>query len=314
MHKLWEWFKKDKTIKECWNSRKVGVLLWIIFGALIVYWHFCVPPPGDAIGILALVAGIMSVRDIKTLGKILWVVLLVCLLVTEFRAIDKDRADNEQKQKEFFEAQKTGFQGIATQADSNFKETANGLEAAITVSQTQFDTTMKRSDKLLNDLQENLRTLTGSESFAWLGFLPGQNFLAFVHQGRYPLYGVSARIVDLDQIKKPEDSFGQMISIGDMVPKHANAMPLPLGYLPTTGDRFNANVFFTARNGDWVQMLREIKVKDRWVRAFQVQGPFTSPVKKKIMCETIDPDFPRRADGKIDGFLVHSGIRPPRCQ
>ena len=73
----------------------------------------------------------MSVREMKTLAKISWVFLLVCLLIMEFRAIDKDRADNDQKQKEFFEAQKQGFQGIATQSDANFRETAKGLDLSI---------------------------------------------------------------------------------------------------------------------------------------------------------------------------------------
>lgn len=125
------WMKKEDAIKGLWNSRKIGVSLWIAFGILTLYWRFCVPPPGYAIGALAVVAGIMSVREMSTLAKVSWVVLLICLLLTEFTAIDKDRADNQEQQRKFFEAQKKGFQGIATQAQSNFATTTGGLKAAI---------------------------------------------------------------------------------------------------------------------------------------------------------------------------------------
>jgi hypothetical protein len=313
MWKFADFFDERGMAKKYWNSPWAGVPLWLTGAVFTVYWLYSVPPPGYAIGALAVVAGIMSVREIKILGKFSWVVLLVCLLITEFRAIDKDRADNEQKQKEFFEAQKTGFQGIATQADTNFKETAKGLEAAIIASQIQFNATMKRSDKVLDDLQENLGTLTGSESFAYLAFIPGQEYLVFVHQGKYPLYGVSARLVNLDYITA-QNILGMTVPIGDLILGHANMQPLPAGNLQANGDHFNANIFFTARNGDWVQILREVRLKGSWVKAVQVQGRFTSLKNEKVMCETIDRDFPRSTDGKIDGFLVNSGPMPPHCQ
>lgn len=98
---------------------------------LFVFWLRYIPPPGYAIGALAVVAGIMSVRDMKTLGKISWIALLVCLLITEFRAIDKDRADNARAQRDFFDTQKAGFDGVATQASKNFSATAGGLTTAI---------------------------------------------------------------------------------------------------------------------------------------------------------------------------------------
>jgi uncharacterized membrane protein len=121
---LKEWIKEEGAIKELWNSRKVGVPLWIAFGCLTLYWRFHVPPPGYAIGALAVVAGIMSVRDIRTLAKILWVVLLIFLLLTEFRAIGKDRAENQEQQKKFFDTQRQGFSQIASQANTKFAAVA----------------------------------------------------------------------------------------------------------------------------------------------------------------------------------------------
>ncbi len=134
-----------EPLRKLWNSLFVGVPLWIAFACLAVYWIFRVPAPGYAIGALATVAGIMSVREMKTLGKVSWVVLLVCLLITEFRAIDKDRAENDARQKEFFEAQRNGFQEITDQASSNFSKTAQGLESAI----TGIDSALKITNKTM---------------------------------------------------------------------------------------------------------------------------------------------------------------------
>jgi hypothetical protein len=119
------------TVHRWWNSARAGIPLWICFAMLSVYWIFEVPSPGKAVGVLAVVAGIMSVREIKIMGKISWVILLVCLLMTEFRAIDKDRSDNEVKQRDFFNAQQAGFGAITTQATNNFNTTTSGLKSAV---------------------------------------------------------------------------------------------------------------------------------------------------------------------------------------
>jgi hypothetical protein len=171
MSRFRQWLnEEDDTLKHLWNSSGVGVFLWFISGLLVLYWFYRVPPPGYAIGALAVVAGIMSVREMKTLAKVSWVFLLVCLLIMEFRAIDKDRADNNQKQREFFDAQRKGFQGIATQADGNFKETAKGLEEAIRLSHLQFTTTMNSVTGILAKQDKTLTQTIGGTSYPM--FLP----------------------------------------------------------------------------------------------------------------------------------------------
>jgi hypothetical protein len=162
-----------------------------------------------------------------------WICLLFGFLFLELTSIDKEREASE---------------ALSTrqQESESFRQIGEGIKGAITQSQQQFDATMKRSDKVvglqvkeLNNLSENLHTITGSESYAFLQYVPGQPFLAFVHKGDYPLYGVSARIVDLDQVKKTNSLNGVTVAIGDMIRGHANMEPpLNLG----TADRFNANV------------------------------------------------------------------------
>ena len=154
MEKFWKFFGEDGGAKRLWNSARIGIPLWIAGALFAGYWFFCVPTPGKAVAALAVVAGIMSVREIKILGKISWVVLLVCLLSIEFRAIDKDHADNVKAQKEFFDTQKAGFAGISTQAQTNFAATATSLKVAIMA----LDSTLKSSQHVAYLAQKGVTT------------------------------------------------------------------------------------------------------------------------------------------------------------
>lgn len=129
--KLQEIFDKDGTVAKKWNSPWVGVPAWLIFAFFTEHWLHYPPSPGKAIGVLAVVAGFISVRDTKVLGKIIWIGLLVCLLVTEFRAIDKDRAENSAEQRQFFQDQREGFEAVTRQAKSNFDNTAAELSVTV---------------------------------------------------------------------------------------------------------------------------------------------------------------------------------------
>lgn len=131
MSKWKKLFDEYETAKQIWNSPMIGLPLWLIAFGVTIYWLLEIPPPGFAIGALATVAGIMSIRDIKTLGKIVWGALLICLLVTEFRAIDKDRAANERAQRTFFSEQENGFESIQHQAKTDFDTTIKGLQSTI---------------------------------------------------------------------------------------------------------------------------------------------------------------------------------------
>jgi hypothetical protein len=144
-------FRQGRAILDFWNSPWIGVPLWALFFAVLLYWHpySNLPTPGKAIGVLAVVAGIMSVRDMKVGAKVAWVILLIFLLKTEFRAIDKDHYLNDQAQEKFFESQRTGFQKIATQANVGFAATAGSLTSAI----SGIHSTLTTADKTLRQTQ-----------------------------------------------------------------------------------------------------------------------------------------------------------------
>jgi hypothetical protein len=119
-------------LDSAWKSPWMGVLLLVCSWATATYWLFCTPSPGKSVGALAVVATVMTLRgELSGIEKTFLTLVLFVFVLIEIRAIDKDRADNEQKQREFFQAQNEGFNGIATQAASNFKQTTGGLTAAI---------------------------------------------------------------------------------------------------------------------------------------------------------------------------------------
>ncbi|MBB5329417.1 hypothetical protein [Tunturiibacter gelidoferens] len=143
--------RRGGKVLDVWNSTWTGFALWVVSFGFWVYWHpySNLPTPGKAIGALAVVAGIMSVRTLGTPAKCAWVLLLIFLLKTEFRAIDKDHYLNDQAQEKFFDSQRTGFQDIATQANVGFAATTGSLTSAI----AGIHSTLTTANKTLRQTQ-----------------------------------------------------------------------------------------------------------------------------------------------------------------
>lgn len=259
MDRFRQWLNEEGAIKDLWNSHWIGVPLWIAFGSLTLYWFYCVPPPGYAIGALAVLAGIMSVREMKTLAKISWVFLLICLLIMEFRAIDKDRADNEQKQREFFASQKSGFSSIATQASSNFEATTSGLKTAINGLNGVLETTQG----VASVAKKNLDAVSGGNSFAY--FMPCADLPDpppvtpvtwctgnIVNAGDQPLSMVSLDIARLLPNGMKSIDALDTVNIGSIAPRGVVRLPYKLH--PDSGpDGFEIEI--NAQNGSVVEDL-----------------------------------------------------------
>lgn len=145
--------------------------------------------------------------------------------------------------------------------------------------------------------------ITGGDSVCYLVGSPiapdSLGNLALVHHGRHPLYNVNARIVDLelfdqfignltfDNIQRTEIHW----RFGDLIPGHASTVDgsIPLG----TGDTRRFNIFFTARNGSFVQLLRFRRVNGSWLSATKVEMGETR-------FEQIQERFPRNSEGTVD--------------
>jgi hypothetical protein len=262
-------------------------------------WH---PPVGIWIGILGLLGVVVTLlRDPKEIGKgekAVWIIILFALLFLEMKSVYQDRNEHDEAERQSRE-----------RSEQNFSEIANGIQGAVNGLNTTIAEGREHFDKTMVGLASAVNTQTGGESYASLLFVPQQGFMFFAHRGQFPLYEVTARITNLDD---KNDLIGTTVSVGDMIKGHGNmvAVPANLAYLT---DRINANIFFTARNGSWTELLRVRKLTNgSWCRAIRIEGLFTSIKRGKLMCETIDPQFPRAELDKE--FAPYRGPKLPSCQ
>jgi len=296
-----KWFEKDGLVYRWWNSPRVGVPLWLIGAVLLLFWYFRIPPPGFAVGALAVVAGIMSVREMKVSGKILWTILLVFFVLTEFHAIDKDRADNAAELKRQRKEQDDNFQAVLTTQNKDFSATAQSLKDAYTQSQHQFGATM-------GGISRQIDTFTGGKSYAYLYYVPGQGFIAFIHKGEERTFSIGARITDLNT---PQNLWGTYIDVGEISRGKAKELPVP-AMLNRLTDRVDLNVFFDARNGDWTEQFRARRMKNGWAIAMRVEGAFGDMRKYETLCETVSKDFPIDSLDK-DFMKIPLNPKAPSC-
>jgi len=112
MSKFPWWLETKKRIKKwamraenVWNENPIVAWALLLLGASSAIYFYASPQlPGVCIGILGLVAGIMSVRGkMGICEKMAWVALLVAFAVFEVQAIKRSDAENTAKNKDLLE-------------------------------------------------------------------------------------------------------------------------------------------------------------------------------------------------------------------
>jgi hypothetical protein len=178
--------------------------------------------------------------------------------------------------------------------------------------QSNFNAEIKEKNEEIARLQrENANAITGGDSFCWMGLSvpdPGTAAVAipiFIHQGKYPLYDVAARIVDLDEyarLKAAKEGIaasnallGTAVPVGNMTPGFSTDTGIRLSH--PSGKNFTYNVFYVARNGSWIQMLRMRWTGNGWTLATKVQG---LTHQDKELYREVSPDYPLNAHGDVD--------------
>lgn len=175
--------------------------------------------------------------------------------------------------------------------------------------QSNFNAEIRNKNDEIAQLQrENVNAITGGDSFAWVAFqIFGADGSAvnahamrddlvlvptFINQGRYPLYDVAVRFSELAR-GKTFDIGGALRSypVGNMTPGLATTTGIQL---PHHGKDLEFNIFFTARNGMWIQILRMPWVGDGWAMATKVMRG------TQELHRDVSANFPRRQDGSID--------------
>lgn len=179
-------------VERFWNSNAYVAWLLVALGAALATWAAYSPKsPGVSVGLLALAAGIVSVRPkMHPSERFAWVAVLIALTYMEVNAIRRSDDYNRRIQ----ERQNAEFQSIAAR-----------LKTAIDNSNVQYESTIEHvtavleQTRVVNGLAErSLRNITGGD--AYLTLLPDVAYsgddmsFAVVNRGRSILAGASLLI------------------------------------------------------------------------------------------------------------------------
>ena len=176
--------------------------------------------------------------------------------------------------------------------------------------QASFERNLReKSEEIARLNRELANSVIGGDSFCYLEILSldsvtNGGILTVTHQGEYHLYDVHARIADLeksDRLKenRPKgnlslatlDQINTYTSIGNLTPSSSLILrEFTLGNGTTRG----FNIFFSARNGSFTQLLRFKKVNGKWVRATKVER------ENELLYEKVDDEFPRTTEGGVE--------------
>lgn len=166
----------------------------------------------------------------------------------------------------------------------------------------------KKSDEIAELNRRTAASVTGGDSWCYLA-LDGQlddgnsGTLVLVHQGEYPLYDVSIRIVDLDKFEQIKGNLSlQALAHSDTILNPGNLSPnqasmLGAWEIPEKGLRWN--IFFAARNGFFTQRLRLLRVSGHWASATTVIRDALGKEPETLL-EKISEDFPRNSEGEVE--------------
>ena len=164
----------------------------------------------------------------------------------------------------------------------------------------------------LEDVSKHLiSTFTGGESFAYLAMTNmGANVFSpvVIQSGNYPLSNVTVRICDLNhfQANAPAGNFlasYQSFSVGEMAPKVACGSGIE--FVAATPQQ-DWNVFFSARNGFWTQLIRGRLIGTDWRFASVVTRQGGSDTKPLYV--SIPDGFPMIGDPQFDDAERQPGV------
>lgn len=218
---------KDR-VENAWKNSPTVARSLVFLAMCIALWATIWPQsPGISIGLLALVAGIMSLRpEMHIYEKAAWVLILIVFAMLEIYAIGRNDVDNQMARNK----ENAAFQAIV-----------DNLKASTQTSKAQYDTTINHVDGVLAQTQQisaitkqNLLTLTGGDSYAYLIPQTVENAHTYAmglqNPGNEALTGISitiSKILDENCIPSPKGCATPL----DDGPMH----PIPVPTLPSKG-------------------------------------------------------------------------------
>lgn len=216
------------------------------------------------------------------------------------------------------ELRKTATEQTEVQRDLRKKsDEIAALNRKIAEAQTELRI---KSDEVAELNRSIAASVIGGDSFCYATLIMSENGGRWivVHQGKYPLYEVQLRIVDLDKADEIEEQSKRegvpitfemlklsdtVLTLGNMSPQLSQIPGLFLRF-PPNKQRLRFNIFITARNGRFTELLRLRNVNGKWTEAMRVMkenhSDATPNASPTVLLEKIDPDFPRSQDGQVD--------------
>lgn len=195
----WQATKWRRWVSLVWRRYWFYLVCQFVAACIAIFWipYANLPAPGYAIAIIAVVAALMSVHpDLRHWQKFFYLLLLGAFLVTELRAIRKDRKDSidaaiveQKKLNEIRSGQDRQLEATAT----NISQTATGFQAMLNQAKATFGEAEKAADLAKDGVQE----LTGADSYMviyphgrLLGGQPvdGTFDLLNVVEGKHPIW------------------------------------------------------------------------------------------------------------------------------
>jgi hypothetical protein len=183
----------------------------------------------------------------------------------------------------------------------------NQEKAQSAVQRAQFESELRaKSDEIAKLNRTIAESITGGDSYCYvqLGNASRRGaLLAIIHQGAYPLYDVVVRIADLnDGNREPTlAALGRILTIGNMPPGLASMQGTVT--LPDR-DLLRYNIFISARNGSFTELLRMRYIDGAWRTAMKVMkdnysetDPNAAPT---LLKEEVDPEFPRNRNSEVE--------------
>lgn len=290
---------KNRWLQNGFKNRWVQRTLQFIVGVGSIWYWFHIPLPGKALLVLTIVAIIMSLTEITTFQRLVWLFLVIALAFLENKAIDKDRSDFVVTQQKFSNDQKQHFDDIGA-----------GIKLSIQQSQDQFQATMKSTDALLTESKENIDAITGGKTFCYVSALTvGQDeaALAIATVGTSPLHDVNIDAVDLD-MERDLMAKNQPLTF-DTIQHFTTSYPA-IPFLASTSahwltkmslsavEKRNLHFTFFSMNGVWGETLNLRRVNGRWVQAIKVTKELKPNHQTTIFLQ-VAPNYPK-VNGKVD--------------
>jgi hypothetical protein len=275
----------EQSVKKFLGSWQAGAFLLTASIAACVWFFVSTPAPGYAVAVLGAVAGIMTLREMKSLEKVVWIFALSALLFVELKAIRLDRAQSQREQKELRAREAERLQGIA-----------DGITTAINNSKAQFDSTMAHAKALAKATLDNanlarrgLDMITGGDSFPFVvpqtheGVVPIP--LAVHNGGKQILTGVTISVINQRDWGNSVAFYTQPdLTVGVLHPDEIRLIKLFIDPHPDQATGIDSyNVFLSAQNMSVWQMLQFRRTdKGSWECQYWVTTmvPLTKPMKQ----------------------------------